>query len=76
MFSAAALFGVAALHSRWGSQLLSWGAWVIVTGTIMFCGGIYLHVLAGIQVSNLVPAGGLVMMSGWLLAALAFLKKS
>jgi len=76
MFSAAALFGVAALHSRWESRLLSWGAWVVVTGTIMFCGGIYLHVLSGIKLSNLVPAGGLVMMTGWLLVALAFLKKS
>ena len=76
LFSAAALFGLAALLARSESRLLSWGAWFVVVGTVVFCGSIYLHVITGNKVSNLAPSGGFLMMAGWLLVAIGFLRKS
>lgn len=75
LFNAAALLGLAALLARLESQLLKWGAWLIVLGTLIFCGSIYLHVITGHVVPSVTPTGGLLMMLGWLLAALAFLRK-
>jgi uncharacterized membrane protein YgdD (TMEM256/DUF423 family) len=76
LFSAAALFGLAALLARLESRLLNWGAWFVVVGTIVFCGSIYLHVITGSKAGNLAPTGGFLMMTGWLLAAIGFSRKS
>ena len=76
LFSAAALMGLAALLSHHHSELLKWGAWLIVLGTVVFCGNIYLHVISGYTVAKVTPLGGFMMMAGWLMAALAFLRKS
>lgn len=76
LFSAAALMGLAALLTRLESTPLKWGAWLIVLGTIIFCGSIYLHVITGRTLPAVAPSGGLLMMTGWLLTALAFLRKS
>jgi len=75
LFSAASLMGLAALLTRLDSAPLKWGSWLIVLGTIMFCGSIYLHVITGRAVPAVTPSGGLLMMTGWLLTALAFLRK-
>ena len=75
LFSAAALMGLAALLTRLESTPLKWGAWLIVLGTIIFCGSIYLHVITGYTLPAVTPSGGLLMMAGWLLTALAFLRK-
>ena len=76
MFNAASLIGLAGLLAARESTVLKWGAWLIATGTILFCGSIYAHVLSGYQVPGLAPVGGLIMMVGWALAAMAFLGKS
>lgn len=76
LFSAASLLGLAALLARLESISLKWGSWLIVLGTIIFCGSIYLHVITGRTVPAVTPSGGLLMMAGWLLTALAFLRKS
>lgn len=75
LFNAAALLGLAALLARLESRLLTWGAWLIVLGTLIFCGSIYAHVITGHVVPSLTPSGGMLMMAGWLLTALAFLRK-
>lgn len=75
LFSAAALIGLAACMARLESRTLIWGAWLVVAGTVVFCGSIYLHVITGHTLPKVTPAGGLLMMAGWLLAAAAFLKK-
>lgn len=75
LFSAAALVGLSALLAIFDSKLLRWGTWAILLGTIMFCGSIYLHVITGHMLRMVTPFGGMVMMLGWLLAALAFLRK-
>jgi uncharacterized membrane protein YgdD (TMEM256/DUF423 family) len=76
LFSAASLLGVAALLAWLKSPFIRWGAWLIILGTFIFCGSIYLHVISGHTLKNLTPAGGLIMMSGWVMTALAFLRKS
>lgn len=76
LFSAAGLLGVAALLARLESRWLMWGACLIVLGSVIFCGSIYLHVITGYMFSGVTPSGGMLMMAGWLLAALAFVRKS
>jgi len=75
LFSAAGLLGLAAWLGTNNSFPLKWGAWLIVIGTVIFSGSIYLHVLTGRTLPAVTPAGGLLMMAGWLLTALAFLRK-
>jgi uncharacterized membrane protein YgdD (TMEM256/DUF423 family) len=41
----------------------------------MFSGSIYQHVMTAYKVTYLAPAGGFIMMAGWLLAALSMLRK-
>lgn len=76
LFSSAALLGLAALLVKRESHSLKWGTWLIVLGTVVFCGSIYLHVITGHTVSGVTPSGGLLMMVGWLLVIFAFLRKS
>ncbi|MGB7454012.1 MAG: DUF423 domain-containing protein [Lysobacterales bacterium] len=76
LFNSAALLGLAALLVKLESHSLKWGAWLIVLGTVVFCGSIYLHVITGLTMSGVAPSGGLLMMAGWLLAIFAFLRKS
>lgn len=76
LFNSAALLGLAALLAKLESHSLKWGAWLIVLGTVVFCGSIYLHVITGLTMSGVAPSGGLLMMVGWLLAIFAFLRKS
>ena len=75
LFSAAGLLGLAALLARLESRWLMWGACLIVLGSVIFCGSIYLHVITGQTLPAVTPSGGMLMMAGWLLAALAFVRK-
>lgn len=76
LFNAAALLGVAALLARHESPVLKWGAWLVVLGTLVFCGSIYLHVITGHTVPSVTPSGGLLMMAGWALVALSFIRRA
>ena len=76
LFNAAALMGLAALLASSESSPLKWGAWLIVIGTIVFCGSVYLHVITGNTIPKVTPSGGLLMMTGWALVILGFLRKS
>ncbi|MDX2419293.1 MAG: DUF423 domain-containing protein [Xanthomonadales bacterium] len=75
LFNSAALLGLAALLVKPGPPSLRWGAWLIVVGTVIFCGSIYLHIITGRMMSGVTPSGGLLMMMGWLLVIVAFLRK-
>ena len=75
LFSAAGLLGLAAWLAGADSFPLKWGAWLIVIGTVVFSGSIYLHVITGHTLPAVTPAGGMLMMAGWLIAALSFLRK-
>jgi len=76
MFNAAALLGITALLAQRELNSLNWGAWLIVMGTVVFSGSIYLHVVSGYKIPVVTPVGGLIMMAGWALAIMAFLRKS
>jgi uncharacterized membrane protein YgdD (TMEM256/DUF423 family) len=76
MFNAVALIALAALLAHMNSRLLIWGAWVIVLGTVAFCGSIYFHVVSGQLIPNVAPAGGMLMMAGWFLVVVAFIHRS
>ena len=75
LFSAAALIGLAALLASLDASLLKWGAWLIISGVVVFCGSIYFHVISGYKIPIVTPVGGFVMMVGWFLSALAFIRK-
>ncbi len=71
---AIALFGVAILFTAtegrrnlWGTVTLNLAAFALLTGTVLFSGGIYYQVL-NVQQSGLkvVPAGGMAFMIGWI----------
>lgn len=76
LFNAAGLMGLAALLLKFDSSLLKWGAWLVVLGSVIFCGSIYLHVITGHTLPAVTPSGGVLMMAGWLLAALSFVRQS
>ena len=76
LFNAAALMGLAALLELRPSVFLYRAAWLVILGTCVFCGSIYLHVIYGRAMPGVTPSGGLLMMAGWLLAALGFVRKS
>ena len=76
MFNAVALIALDALLAHMNSRLLIWGAWVIVLGTVAFCGSIYFHVVSGQLIPNVAPAGGMLMMAGWFLVVVAFIRRS
>lgn len=75
LFSAAGLIALAAWLVSVKPFPLIWGAWLIVIGTVVFSGSIYLHVITGQTLPAVTPAGGMLMMAGWLLTAVGFLRK-
>ena len=76
LFNAAALIGLAALLLQVESAVLKWGARLIILGTVLFSGSIYLHVVSGYTVPGLTPLGGFLMMVGWFRVVLTFVRKS
>lgn len=82
MYHAFALLFIGILYERMPSSLLTWAGGLFVAGIILFSGSLYL--LAGLKAANKVgltgvgiitPIGGLLFISGWLLAGMAFLKR-
>jgi uncharacterized membrane protein YgdD (TMEM256/DUF423 family) len=76
LFNAAGLIGLSAWLVKVQWFPLKLGAWLILCGTVVFSGSIYLHVITGNTLPAVTPAGGLLMMAGWLSAALSFLSKT
>lgn len=66
---AAALLGCAPLAARSRLVLLAGG--LLASGTVLFAGAIYLQALAGIRLPMVAPAGGLLLIGGWLAVAAA-----
>ena len=68
------LLAVAILAERRPSRPLLLGASLLLTGILLFCGGVYASSLDGPRwIARLAPAGGVILIAGWLLAAVALL---
>ena len=67
------LFGhgvaLAALAPRAGSRLAGYALWALCVGALLFCGSLIALALAGVP-AKLAPAGGMLMIAGWLLLAI------
>jgi uncharacterized membrane protein YgdD (TMEM256/DUF423 family) len=53
----------------------AWGGWLLLAGTVLFSGSLYLLALTGLRWLGLVtPLGGVAFVVGWVLLALAALR--
>ena len=76
MYHAVALFGVAWLATRLVGPLMDWAGWLLVAGTVVFSGSLYLLVLTGTRwLGAITPVGGLMLVAGWLLIVVALLRR-
>lgn len=70
MWNAVGLVALGALPRRMGGAAV-----LIVVGTIIFCGSLYVMALTGQRWLGMVtPVGGVAMIAGWTWAALALLR--
>ena len=76
MYHAVALFGVAWLATKLVDPLTYWAGWLLVAGTVVFSGSLYLLVLTGTRwLGAITPVGGLMLVAGWLLVVVALLRR-
>jgi uncharacterized membrane protein YgdD (TMEM256/DUF423 family) len=59
-----------------GGRLADWAGAAFALGILLFCGAIYSGVLAGMRLAMLAPAGGTLLMSGWLLLGLSAVRRA
>jgi uncharacterized membrane protein YgdD (TMEM256/DUF423 family) len=71
---ALALLFVGLWAPRGGLAAVAAGA-AFVSGTVLFCGAVYALALFGMQLPAVAPAGGMLLMLGWLLLALSALRR-
>ncbi len=76
-FHTAAMLGIAALAMRMASPAITYSGLILAVGTALFSGSLYLRA-AGLDwfPVYLAPAGGLLLMAGWLWLLLALLRKN
>ncbi len=58
-----------------GGVLAKLAGLAFVIGIALFCGAISVTYLAGIRLTPFAPAGGMILMGGWLLLALSALRR-
>lgn len=72
MYDSLALLAVGLLSLRGRRRSLESAGWTLLVGTVVFCGLLYAVVLSGITfLGAIVPVGGVLMITGWILLALA-----
>ena len=77
MYHALGLIGIAWLSTRLVGPLTGWAGWLMVAGTLVFSGSLYLLVLTGPRwLGAITPIGGLMLIAGWLLVVVAILRSS
>jgi len=68
---ALALLAVSRATDIWPGAAARWSGICMAAGTVLFSGGLYLHA-AGVQwITRLTPVGGLLLLGGWFLLAVA-----
>jgi len=74
MYHALGMLGAAWLAAR-GLGLAATGGWVMQAGVVVFSGSLYALALSGQKwLGAITPLGGLAMMAGWALMAIAALR--
>lgn len=76
LFQAAALLGFSTWLNIGHSRLLLWACGLMLAGTLLFCGSLYLKVASGGNYAGAAPVGGSTMMLAWLLAGVSFWRGS
>ena len=74
MYHVLALFAIAWACSHWPGRLINAVGWLMIFGTVLFCGSLYGFSLTEAQIFGTTAAiGGGVLMIAWLMLALAVL---
>lgn len=75
MYHALGLLAVAWACTRWPGLASTSAGWLLVTGTVIFSGSLYLLALTGQRwLGAVTPLGGLAFLAGWLCLAWAALR--
>ena len=70
MYHALGLLALAWAISRWPERRLVPAAWLLLAGTVVFSGSLYLLVLTGARwFGAITPFGGVALIAGWTLVA-------
>lgn len=73
-FHSLALMLVGLLAAHWPSRWFSAAGWLMIVGTLLFAGNLYLRSMLGIHVFHaLTPYGGWAYLAGWLALAVGVL---
>ena len=74
--NALGLLGIGAVSLQIDSRLLRWSGGLIAAGIVLFSGSLYLAALGAPRpIHFLPPVGGLALIAGWLLFAVAILRR-
>jgi uncharacterized membrane protein YgdD (TMEM256/DUF423 family) len=64
------LLGVGILMTQWPAPALSWSAWLLIVGLLLFSGSLYALALTGARwLGMLTPFGGASFIAAWLVVA-------
>lgn len=75
MHHALALIAIAILYTNYNHFSMAASAWLIIAGTCLFSGSLYILALTGIRMwGALTPVGGILLLIGWLMFALGVIK--
>jgi uncharacterized membrane protein YgdD (TMEM256/DUF423 family) len=62
------------LGDEGGGALAGWAGVAFLAGSLLFCGAAWASGAAGVSLGPVAPAGGLLLMLGWLLLAVSALR--
>ncbi|MBY0013087.1 DUF423 domain-containing protein [Paenibacillus typhae] len=67
MIHAIGLLVIAVLIGQWGeSARLRWAGWLLIAGTVLFSGSLYVLSISGITILGAItPLGGICFIAGW-----------
>lgn len=75
MYHALALVAVALAYAQWQKPLLVTAGWLFVAGIVIFSGSLYVLSLTGLRwLGAITPIGGVALIAGWVLLAVAVLR--
>lgn len=77
MYHALALLIVGVLAAYLPARIVNWIGWLFIVGILLFSGSLYLMAFTGVRMLGAItPLGGVAFIAGWLLLAVAALRKA